>query len=119
MLSPTTKTPQQDGPAQLLEGHPTFHGQPPAWAQSRFTPAPPGAVPEFCKLPAPRERCPFSGASRSWLIDQAAAGNIRLVRVRQPGKIRGAVFVHVPSLLDFLRREMEQQNGAAQEGGAA
>ena len=118
MLPPTTKTPQQDGPAQLLEGHPTFHGQPPAWARTRFTPALPGTVPEFAKLPAPRERCPFSGASRSWLIDQDKAGNIRLVRVRQPGRTRGAVFVHVPSLLDFLRREMAAQDPAATEGGA-
>jgi hypothetical protein len=99
--------PQQDGPAQLLEGRPTFHGTPPAWVGNRFTPAQPGQTPEFAKLPSPKERCSFTGASRSWLIDQGKAGNIKLVRVRQPGKLRGAVFVHVPSLLNFLRKQME------------
>ena len=94
---------------QFLTGKPTLHGDPPGWARGRFVPAPPGVVPEFAKLPAPRERCPFTGASRSWLIDQAKAGNVKLVRVRQPGKLRGAVFVHVPTLLDFLRKQMEGQ----------
>lgn len=92
-----------------ITGKPTFHGQPPPWAQQQFVSAPPGAIPKFAKLPAPHERCPYSGASRSWLIDQAEAGNIRLVRVRQPGRMRGAVFLHVPSLLEFLRKQMEAQ----------
>jgi hypothetical protein len=95
---------------EFLTGKPTLHGQAPSGMERYFAPAAPGNVPEFCKLPAPRERCPFTGASRSWLIDQAEAGNLKLVRVRRPGKLRGAVFVHVPSLLEFLRRNMEEGN---------
>lgn len=97
---------------QILTGTPTVHGQVPRGLERRFLPVAPGQIPEFSKLPSPRERCPFSGASRSWLIDQDKAGNIKLVRVRQPGKVRGAVFVHVPSLLAFLRSQMEVQHGS-------
>jgi len=94
----------------LLIGKPTLHGHAPPGLERHFVTVAAGQLPEFCKLPAPRERCPFTGASRSWLIDQAEAGNIKLVRVRQPGKLRGAVFIHVPTLLNFLRRQMEDQS---------
>ena len=95
--------------AAIVTGKPSLHGPAPRGLERRFVSATPGVMPEFCKLPSPKERCPFTGASRSWLIDQAEAGHIKLVRVRQPGKMRGAVFVHVPTLLAFLRRQMEEQ----------
>jgi hypothetical protein len=63
-------------------------------------------LPEVTRLPAPRERCPISGASRTWLIesnDSLPAPDRFLFRVRQRGKIRGAVFVNVAKLLAFLR----------------
>jgi hypothetical protein len=34
------------------------------------------------------------------------AGRVKVVRVRQPGKMRGACFVYVPSLMALLRGEL-------------
>lgn len=124
MTTPTTKTPSTS-PAHTLEdsqvstlkpaplgahlhtGKPTLNGPPPRGFERFFGEAPPGHVPEFAPLPAPRQRCPYSGGSRSWLIEHGAAGHFRLVRVRQNGKLRGKVLIHVPSLLAWLRGQME------------
>jgi hypothetical protein len=46
------------------------------------------------------------------LLEHGELNHFKLVRIRKPGSIRGAVFVHVPSLLAFLRGEMEKQTGA-------
>jgi hypothetical protein len=81
--------------------------------ERRFAPTPPGVFPEWVKLPAPRERCPISGASRSWLLDMERHGRIKIARVRQPGRMRGACFVFVPSLLALLRGELEKQTATA------
>ena len=118
------KAPPQTDPARTLEGPntstlnpelvapltglPTLHGPPPPGMERRFGPATAGQVPEWAKLPAPREKCPFTGASRSWLLDQEKLGRIKIVRVRQPGRMRGACFVYVPSLLALLRSELEK-----------
>jgi hypothetical protein len=104
---PTTAT-LNTALAAPLTGLPTLHGPPPPGLERRFTPAPAGQVPEWAKLPSPRERCPICGASRSWLLDQEKLGRIKIVRVRQPGRIRGACFVWVPSLLSLLRGELEK-----------
>jgi hypothetical protein len=61
---------------------------------------------EFSRLPRAGERCPVSGASRSWLIETDAKlppDERFLVRVRRRGCLRGAVFVSVPRLSDFIR----------------
>ena len=129
MTTSKHKAPQQTSPARTSEdsstatlnptlaapltGLPTFHGPPPPGMERRFAPAPVGQVPEWAKLPAPREKCPFTGASRSWLLDQEALGRIKIVRVRQPGRMRGACFVFVPSLLALLRGELEKQTATA------
>jgi hypothetical protein len=123
----TTKSPQQETPAPTSEGFPQFHvgtptiigDVPPSFA-GRFVAAPPGQMPEWAKLPSPRERCPITGASRSWLLDQEKAGRIKIVRIRQPGRMRGACFVYLPSLLTLLRGELEKQGAAGTasvEGG--
>ena len=98
-LNPTLAAP--------LTGLPTLHGPPPRGFERFFGEAPPGHVPEFAPLPAPRQRCPYSGGSRSWLIEHGEAGHFALVRVRQVGKLRGKVLMHVPSLLAWLRGQME------------
>ena len=116
-LFPQSVSAQIEQP-HLLTGKPTLHGPPPPGLERRFAPAPAGQVPEWCKLPSPRERCPFTGASRSWILDQEKLGRIRLVRVRQPGRMRGACFVFVPSLLALLRGELEKQT-ATPEAQAA
>lgn len=129
MTTSKHRAPQQTSPARTSEdsqtstltaalaapltGLPTLHGSPPPGLERRFTPAPAGQVPEWCKLPSPRERCPFTGASRSWILDQEKLGRIQLVRVRQPGRLRGACFVFVPSLLALLRGELEKQTATA------
>jgi hypothetical protein len=111
--SNNVNAPQPTNPARTLEdssiltGKPTLAGLAPKGLESRFSPVPFGQLPEFMKLPPPRGRCPLTGASRSWLLDQEKSGKIKIVRVRQPGKMRGAAFLFVPSLLALLRGEME------------
>lgn len=139
MKTPTTKTPPtspapstEDSPtatlnlalAAPLTGLPTLHGAPPPGMERRFAPVPSGQVPEWCKLPTPRERCPITGASRSWILDQEQLGRVKIARVRQPGRMRGACFVYVPSLLALLRGELDKQTPttpapeAAAKGGS-
>lgn len=105
---PTTAT-LNPALASPLTGLPTLHGPPPPGMERRFAPAQAGVTPEWCKLPSPRERCPFTGASRSWILDMEQQGRVKIVRVRQPGRMRGACFVFVPSLLALLRGELEKQ----------
>jgi hypothetical protein len=125
VIADKVEAPQPANPAlttegsQVLTGRPTLLGEPPPGLASRFATAPPGTVPEWAKLPSPRERCPFSGASRSWLLDQERLGRIKIVRVRQPGRMRGACFVYVPSLLALLRGELEKQGSEAVQAGQA
>jgi hypothetical protein len=60
---------------------------------------------EFQRLPRAGERCPVSGASRSWLIETDAKlppDERFLVRVRRRGCLRGAVFISVPRLTAFI-----------------
>lgn len=91
----------------LLTSMPTLLGTPPAGMDHRFAPVPLGQLPEFIKLPPARGRCPLTGASRSWLLDQEKNGTVKIVRVRQHGKMRGACFLYVPSLMALLRDGLE------------
>jgi hypothetical protein len=115
MKTPLTENaPQPTNPAlkiedSLLTGKATLLGGPPRGMEQFFALPPSGQLPEFAPLPAPKERCPISGGSRSWLIEHGEAGDFKLLRVRQKGKLRGKVLMHVPSLLAWLRREMETQ----------
>ena len=96
-----------DGKLNLQSGKPTLLGQAPPGLATCFAPVPPGFLPEFSKLPPPRGRCQLTGASRSWLLDMEKLGRVKIVRVRQPGKMRGACFVYVPSLMALLRAGLE------------
>ncbi|NBV21910.1 MAG: hypothetical protein EBS05_08320 [Proteobacteria bacterium] len=58
------------------------------------------------------------------MLDQERLGRIKIVRVRQPGRVRGACFIYVPSLLALLRGELAKQvttptDAAAIDGGKA
>jgi len=78
---------------------------------------PPPHLPETCRLPRPGEKDPIANGSRTWLIDTDAylpPAEKFLFRVRQPGKIRGAVFINVAKLLAFLKKA----EAADREGGA-
>jgi hypothetical protein len=117
--SPMTGNQQSEaapgGTVELHTGRPTCAGPiPPAFARV-FQPAEGKSLPEFCKLPRPRERCTYTGASRTWLLEHGEAGHFKLARIRKPGSVRGAIFVHLPSLLAFIRGEMEKQTAPKQE----
>lgn len=122
MVSPNkNKAPQQANPARQAEdllvheiadtthtGKPSLLGQAPAGLEMRFSTAPSGQLPEFYKLPSPHARCPYTGASRSWLLDMEKRGLVKIVRVRRPGKMRGACFVFLPSVLGLLRSALDK-----------
>ena len=71
------------------------------------------ALPEFSRLPSPKERDPYTGASRTWLVEHDKHGHF-LVRVRQRGKMRGTVFVNLPKLLAYIRAAAQQEGGDAE-----
>ena len=100
---------------------PSIAGAVPQGLEKFFRAAPAPVLPEVCKLPPPRGRCLITGASRSWLIetnDRAQAeGRGFIFRVRQPGRTRGACFINVRKLLDFLRAEEAADH--ARRGDAA
>ena len=78
---------------------------PPFLAQQLQSVAPP-SIPEFARLPRPRERDPITGSSRTWLLETDAGlpPNKRfLFRVRQRGKIRGVVMINTAKLLAFFK----------------
>lgn len=89
--------------AEFTPTQPAFPGAPFS-VSAVFSPQRENPViwPEFAKLPRPHERCSITGASRSWLLDHDSEGKY-LVRIRQRGKLRGAVFIIVPKLLAYLR----------------
>jgi len=64
---------------------------------------------EFFRLPAPGKRDPFFGLSRGWYYKAAAAGEIRMVAVRQRGAVRGVRLVAYDSVCDYIRRAAEQR----------
>jgi len=91
----------------ILTGQvPTVAGAVPAHFGHRSEVATAGNVAEFSRLPRAGERCPVSGASRSWLIETDASlppAQRFLVRVRRRGCLRGTVFVSIPRLSSFIR----------------
>lgn len=53
---------------------------------------------EFFRLPPPRKRDPYFGLSRGWYYKAAAAGEIRMVAVRQIHAALGYYYDHRPAL---------------------
>ena len=66
--------------------------------------------PEFIRLPKARYRCPFTGLSRTTLVELVEHGDVKAVKLRKRGSIRGITLLHRESLLGYL-------NGLAMEGG--
>lgn len=88
------------------DDRPTVAGSVPDLLANTLREVPPPLLPEFTRLPRPRERDPITGASRTWLIqtnDRLSADRRFLFRVRQRGKIRGTCFINVAKLLAVLR----------------
>lgn len=59
---------------------------------------------EFFRLPAPGKRDPHFGLSRGWYYKAAAAGEIKMVALRQRGALRGVRLVAYDSVCDYIRR---------------
>lgn len=94
---------------------PALGAVPPALAK-RFQQVQPPSLPPVARLPRPGDRDPVTGSSRSWLISAnrlAAPADRFLFSVRQPGKIRGAVFINVEKLLRFLQKAEAAENASA------
>ena len=107
-ISQTSSNTAVKGSAAVsLNGLPTAAGAIPPILAAQFQRVPIPTLPEMTRLPRPRERCPITGASRTWLVEQDAAlpaPQRFIFRVRQRGKKRGAVFMDRERLMNFLRR---------------
>ncbi len=96
--------------AGLLTGNPTVNGRIPLGMEHRLAPAS-LALCQYLRLPAPGQRCVLSSLSRTSLVELGDAGLIRLVRVRKPGTTRGCVLVDKASLLEYLTKLGDEQQG--------
>lgn len=94
-MSTTSKTAAARG---VITNAPTVAGNlPQGWV-----PAASISEAEFLGLPRPRERCRFSGLSRTTLCEMLARGDIKGITVRRPGAVRGRRLIVKQSLSDFL-----------------
>lgn len=73
-------------------------------------------LPEWGPVPREGELCPYSGLSRTCILEliHARKSNkftppVKSVMVRITGNIRGRRLVSIPSLLSFLEREATKQ----------
>ena len=92
----------------LKTERPTVIGEIPPKLRAVLTPHLGSGAPEFFRLPKPNERDPFTGASRSWLLDFDASlmpAKKFIVRVRLRGKRRGVCFVDLAKYLSALRSQ--------------
>lgn len=76
-------------------------------------------VQPFCELPGPKERCPYSGLKRSYILTlPRLSGNlVQIVKISQPNAKRGKLFLSPASLLAFMRSVADIQRGESQDGG--
>ena len=95
------------GPVEVLTSRPTVAGAVPHGMGHRFNPASIREA-EFLRLPPAKGRCALTGLSRSGLIETAEAAKA-IVRVRLPGRARGAVLIDREKLVAFLHDLAEQQ----------
>ena len=87
------------------------------WQQTTQSPVVPATdngtsntKPEFIRLPKAKSRCPFTGLSRTSLVELVDHGAVKAVKLRKRGSIRGITLLHRESLLGYL-------HGLAMEGG--
>ena len=103
------------GPVEVLTSRPTVAGSVPHGMGHRFESASIQDA-EFLRLPPAKGRCRLTGLSRSGMIETAEAAKA-IVRVRLPGRARGAVLIDRPKLVAYLRSLAEEQ-AAERETGA-
>ncbi len=59
--------------------------------------------PEFFRLPKPGLRDPYFGLPRTTYYELEKAGDIRLVRLKKRGNIRGTTLIPFDQVLAYLR----------------
>jgi len=59
--------------------------------------------PEFFRLPKPGVRDPYFGLPRTTYYELEKAGDIRLVRLKKRGNIRGTTLIPFDQVLAYLR----------------
>ena len=80
------------------------------------------APPEVYRLPKSGQRDPYHGLSRSWYYAAEKAGDLRLIRLRKRGNVRGVTLVPFAAVAELVRRAYEEMGGpvvalpARQEG---
>jgi len=92
----------------FTNGLPTASGNIPPNLKSKMLPHLGPGIPEFARLPKPKEREELTGATRSWLLDfdRSLPPAMRfIVRVRLRGKQRGVCFLDIAKYLAALRAE--------------
>jgi hypothetical protein len=101
---------------EICQGPITVAGEVPLYLPraSEFQPVVVHGIPDFARLPRPRDRCQFSGLARTTLIELNASqprDKQFLVKLRRRGYQRGSVLISVPRLLALLREATAEQLG--------
>jgi hypothetical protein len=63
-------------------------------------------LPEFIRIPS-KGLCPWTGLSRAKIYQLMSEGKLRTVCLRKRGATRGTRLIHLQSLLDYLKAQME------------
>jgi hypothetical protein len=84
------------------------------WAVETLTAQVP-ARPEFFRLPKPGSGDPYFGFSRSFYYVAEKRGWVKLIRIRDAGKMKGVTLIRFQDVLRFVQSQMAAQNGGGQE----
>jgi hypothetical protein len=68
--------------------------------------------PEFFRLPTDGPD-PYFGLTRSWYYSAEKLGKLRLVRLRDRGKLRGVTLVPYDAVSAFIRAQMREASASA------
>jgi hypothetical protein len=60
--------------------------------------------PETYRLPRPSERDPFWGLGRSWYYAAEKRGDIKLIRLRKRGNLRGVTLVPYEAVAQLIKQ---------------
>jgi len=89
-----------------------------------YSPPPQGCVAassmadaEFLPLPPNNAKCRFTSLSRSTLINMIRSGEIKALKLRRPGCVRGRVLILKSSLAEYLHRQLAEQMACHQAPG--
>ena len=98
-------TNQRAGVREYLTTPPVVYSQPPQGCVAASS----MADAEFLALPPNRSKCRYSSLSRSTLINMIRRGEIKALKLRRPGCIRGRVLILKSSLAEYLHRQLAEQ----------